>query len=102
MKKYNVKIISNSPKGSELLEYWELERERFTSRDYRNIITGLFYYGASSYRYSNLTAIVRCEEHDLFSIKNLTSQTFNGIMSHIMTANTGSVFTLQGVMPVAV
>lgn len=101
MKKYNVKIISNSPKGSELLEYWELEREHFTSSDYRNIIRGLTYFGAESSRYSNLSATVYLEGRELFSVKCLTTQNYPEITSYITAANKGNTFTLQRVVQVA-
>lgn len=68
MKLYRAKIWRASETGRELIEVLEFSRVRFTKHDYRNIVTGMFYWAATSNQYMTLTAEVFCEDEALFTI----------------------------------
>ena len=101
MKKYTVEIINHTAKGAELLEFWELDRPRITRQDYRNIITGLFYSAAESIRYAFLSARVRCEGEEVFTVKCDTKKSASSIHSYISAARPREKFVHLRTMTVA-
>lgn len=101
MQKYTVEFINHTSKGTELLEFWELDRNRITRRDYRNIIACLFYSAAESIRYAFLTARVRCEGEDVFTVKCDTKTSASTIRAYVSAARPREKFVPLRAMTVA-
>ena len=68
MNKYTVEVINNTH-GSELLEYLEMSRSRFTYRDFKKIIASMFFSTAVSNENDSLTAYVKCDGKNVFNVK---------------------------------
>ena len=71
---------------NEDLEIHEMNRKRFTKREYDNVILTLFYFAAQSIDFRNIHAEIRCNGEEIFRIycktrtdgSNITAQmTFN-------------------------
>ena len=86
MKKYMVDIINHPSKGAELLEHWEMNRERITRQDFRDLIISMFYYACDSYEFSTLTAKIKCEDRIMLEVKCVTRTDGSEIYSDIFTA----------------
>lgn len=98
---YSVDIINHTRKGQELIERIEMERSRLTSREYKNVILGMSYWAAESFRYSALTARVRADGNDLFTIKCDTKQTCSRIRSIFSIARPSERFVRVRSMTIA-
>lgn len=98
---YSVDIINHTSKGQELIERIEMDRRRLTSWEYKNIILGMSYWAAESFRYSALTARVRADGNDLFTIKCDTKQTCSCIRSIFSVARPSKKFIRVRSMTIA-
>lgn len=85
MKNFQIEFIANHRLGTkkELLELWKIQRERFTSYDYKNIIRNLFYFAAQSYENAFLNARVSEDGNELFTINCNTITGISDITSYI-------------------
>lgn len=85
MKNFQIEFIANHRLGTkrELLELWKIQRERFTSYDYKNIIRNLFYFAAQSYENAFLNARVSEDGNELFTINCNTITGIADITSYI-------------------
>lgn len=85
MKNYTVEFIANHKLGTEkeLLEYWKMDRERFTHHDYKNIIRNLFYFAAESCENAFLNARISENGKELFTIDCNTITEITNITAHI-------------------
>lgn len=92
MKKYIVEMTYQTSEGSELLEYWEMTRERITHEDFRTIIISMFDYGADSYIYHDITTCVKCEGKELLTVQCSTKVDCGEIYSDIIATRPGKDF----------
>lgn len=98
---YSVDIINHTSKGQELIERIEMDRRRLTSREYKNVVLGMSYWAAESFRYNKLTARVRADGKDVFTIKCDTRQTCSCIRSIFSIARPSEKFVRVRSMTIA-
>lgn len=88
--KYVVDFIDE--RTCELLETWEMNRNNFTSHDFKNITHNLFMYAAISWEYAKLTAYVYKNTESCFCVECKTIDDGCSITADIF-VNTRFIYT---------
>ncbi len=101
MKKYTIEII-NRTEGTDLVEFFQLSRKHFTSREFKDyVLSRLFEIACEGCEYSRLIAKVRGVDKELFAVKCDTEADGSTIRSFISMARPSEVFMPLRTMTVA-
>lgn len=102
MNKYTIEITNHTHSKSELIEYMELSRERFTSREFKEILlNSLFFFAAESNEFMMLSATVKCDGREVFTVRCDTTVDGSNIRSTITAARPKEKYTYIRTMTIA-
>ena len=87
MNKYKIETFSCRRKGEEPLVLLEFERERFTYREYKDLLLStLFDLAGTSYEYKHIGARVFCNDNKVLTMYCDTTVDGSTITAHIKAA----------------
>ena len=88
MNRYRVIIWNDTRTANrELIEVIDMDRRRFTKREYDMVVQSLFYWGASSCVYDTMTAEIYCNGKKVMDVCCKTRQDGSEIRSTILANN---------------